>query len=81
MRVQIKILLLALICLDLTAKENVKDIQSEPLKVYYNGGGLLFSFLKNDINFVRFVRDPLDAQILLQINSQSTGDGGKKFSL
>lgn len=81
MRVQIKILLLALICLDLTAKENVKDIQSEPLKVYYDGGGSLFSFLKNDINFVQFVRDPLDAQILLQINSQSTGDGGKKFSL
>lgn len=81
MRVQIKILFLALICLDLTAKENVKNIQSEPLKVYYDGGGSLFSFLRNDINFVRFVRDPLDAQILLQINSQSTGDGGKKFSL
>lgn len=81
MRVQIKILLLALICLDLAAKENVKDIRSEPLKVYYDGGGSLFSFLRNDINFVRFVRDPLDAQILLQINSQSTGDGGKKFSL
>lgn len=81
MKVQIKILLLVLICLDLAAKENVKDIQSEPLKVYYDGGGSLFSFLRNDINFVRFVRDPLDAQILLQINSQSTGDGGKKFSL
>lgn len=81
MRVQIKILLLTFICLGLAAKENVKDIQSDPLKVYYDGGGSLFSFLRNDINFVQFVRNPLDAQILLQINSQSTGNSGKKYSL
>jgi hypothetical protein len=80
MRAQVKILLLVFICLGLAAKENVKDIQSDPLKVYYDGGGSLFRFLRNDINFIQFVRDPLDAQILLQINSQSTGDGGKKFS-
>lgn len=54
---------------------------SDPLKVYYDGGGSLFSFLRNDIDFVQFVREPLDAQIILQINSQPTGDGGRKYSL
>lgn len=79
MKVQVKILLVIFVCLTLSANENLKDILTEPLKVYYDGSGSLFDYIRDDINFVQFVRNPLEAQIHIQVSSQSTGDGGSEY--
>ncbi len=52
-----------------------------PLKVFYDGGGTLFNYLRTDINFVHFVRNQTEAQVHLQINSSRTGDGGREYFL
>jgi len=80
MKTFLYISLFLLINLCSTAKDVSKEISTPPLKVFYDGGGALFSYLRTDINFVLFVRNPIEAQVQLQINSQQTGDGGKKYS-
>lgn len=53
---------------------------NEPLKVFYDGSGSFFNYLRTDIDFVRFVRNPDDAQVQLQMNSQSSADMGKRYT-
>ncbi|MDZ7765896.1 MAG: hypothetical protein U5K00_16020 [Melioribacteraceae bacterium] len=49
----------------------------QSVKVFYDGGGTLFNYLRTDIDFVQFVRSPQEADVHIQINSITTGNGGK----
>lgn len=51
-----------------------------PLRVFYDGGGSLFNYIRTEIDFVSFVRNPTEADIHFQINSQRTGNGGKEYT-
>lgn len=72
------IFLLIITVSGLNGRTSVK--QDEPLKVFYDGGGSLFNYLRTEIDFVSFVRNSAEADVQLQINSQRTGDGGREYT-
>ncbi len=51
------------------------------LKVYLDCTYCDYDFMRAEINFVNFVRDPLQADVHLLITNQSTGSGGTNYSL
>lgn len=40
-----------------------------------------FDYVRTDINFVNYVRDPVDAQIFVLVTTQYTGGGGTEFTI
>jgi hypothetical protein len=62
-------------------KNNASENTKEPLKVYYDGGGSFFNYLRTEINFVSFVRNPIEADVHLQVNSQQSANRGKEYRL
>lgn len=55
------------------------EYAKEPLKVFYDGGGSFFTYLRSEINFVSFVRNSVEADVHLQVNSQQSGNRGKEY--
>ena len=56
------------------------SLQEEALRVYieYSESDNTERFLRSEINFVTYVRDPNLAQVHVFITEQNTGSGGKK---
>lgn len=77
---KIVVIFLIIIIPLLKSEEKSHSKFDQPIKVFYDGGGSFFNFLRNDINFVHFVRDPTIAEVHLQINSLPTGDGGREYT-
>jgi hypothetical protein len=40
-----------------------------------------FDYVRTEVNFVNYVRDPVDAQIFVLVTTQYTGGGGTRFTL
>jgi hypothetical protein len=40
-----------------------------------------FDYVRTEINFVNYVRDPVDAQIFVLVTTESTGGGGTQFTV
>ncbi|MBN2357795.1 DUF481 domain-containing protein [candidate division KSB1 bacterium] len=55
--------------------------QIEILQVYIDCVSCDFDYIRHEINFVNFVRDPYLAQVHVLITYQSTASGGRKYSL
>jgi len=40
-----------------------------------------FDYVRTEVNFVNYVRDPMDAQIFVLVTTESTGGGGTQFTV
>ncbi|HPD64119.1 MAG TPA: hypothetical protein P5050_01410 [Bacteroidia bacterium] len=55
--------------------------RKDALKLYISCSSCDFDFLRREITFVNFVREPVEAQVYLLITSQNTGSGGLQYNL
>lgn len=58
-----------------------KTFNSTNIKIFIDCEFCDLDFIKQEMSFVSYVRDPKVANIQLIVNEQSTGSGGKKYSL
>ena len=77
------VLLLVPASADLSAQEVVPDTTSEALFVFLdcNGPGCDFDHFRREITWVNWVRDRTDGDVHLLITTQSTGGGGRRYTL
>ena len=72
-------LLLLLLCSTVSAQSTR---QQAPIpNVYLDCSGCDVNYIRTNITFVNYVRDQQDASIYLLINDQSTGGGGREYTL
>jgi len=57
-----------------------ENSQRNALKVFAEGG-ISHDYMKREIRFVNYVRDPRMADVYVLITSQSTGSGGTEYSI
>lgn len=53
----------------------------EALKVYIECDGCDFSYLRSNIPYVNYTRDPQSAQVHIKVTHQNTGGGGRRYTL
>ncbi|MBN2415016.1 hypothetical protein JXO52_04205 [bacterium] len=56
-------------------------IREDAPKVYLDGRDIDENYIKTEIPFVNYVRDPQDADIHLLITTQKTGSGGREYTM
>jgi len=71
------------ICSNLFAQNDTlnKTFNSTNVKIFIDCDFCDLDFIKEEMSFVSYVRDPKVANIQLIINEQPTGSGGKEYSL
>jgi hypothetical protein len=57
-----------------------KNSQEKALKVFAEGG-IDLDYMKREIRFINYVRDPRMADVYILITSQSTGSGGTEYTI
>lgn len=60
---------------------DVARIREDAPKVYLDGGHIDTDYIKTEIPFVNYVRDPQDADVHLLITTQKTGSGGVEYTM
>ncbi|MDZ7691961.1 MAG: hypothetical protein U5K69_12670 [Balneolaceae bacterium] len=66
----------------LAAQDNVRDTGNQGLlNIYLDCSGCYEDYLRSEINFVNFVRNPSDADIHLLITDAGTASGGEEYTL
>lgn len=79
------LILLPSLLLALTVPATAQDTSSvsEPagLRVYLDCGDCDFDYLRREITFVNYVRDPAVAQVHVLVTTQGTGSGGTEYTL
>ncbi|MCI0495441.1 hypothetical protein L0Z72_10585 [candidate division KSB1 bacterium] len=63
--------------------DSLQNSQSEALKIFIDtpDSYLDFDYVRTEITFVNYVRDRSDADVHILITTQTTGGGGKEFTL
>ncbi len=65
----------------LNAQTNKDESRSGAVKVYLVCNGCDLQYIKDEINYVSYVRDPREADVTVLKTSQNAGNGGKKYTL
>lgn len=60
--------------------ETEENVQKKALKVFAEGG-ISRDYMKREIRFINYVRDPRMADVYVLITSQSTGSGGTEYTI
>ncbi|MGQ9470550.1 MAG: hypothetical protein ACUVR0_02540 [Candidatus Aminicenantales bacterium] len=58
-----------------------EDLKKQAPKVYLDCSSCDLDYIRTEITFVNYVRDRKEAQVYILITTQSTGSGGKEFTL
>lgn len=66
---------------DTTSMKSLDTLSQDVVSVFLDCQGCDNNFIRQQIDFVNYVRDPTLAQVHLFINSQGTGSGGDTFTL
>jgi len=61
--------------------QNADELKKSAPKVYVDGDHLDMNFIKEEIQFVNYVRDRTEADVHVLITQQGTGSGGKEYTL
>ncbi|MCK4646536.1 MAG: hypothetical protein KAU46_09805, partial [Candidatus Aminicenantes bacterium] len=79
--------LVLLLCIQLPAPcqaqiegETEENVQKKALTVFAEGG-ISRDYMKREIRFINYVRDPRMADVYVLITSQSTGSGGTEYTI
>lgn len=67
-------------CQAQTSRITNENSQEKALKVFAEGG-ISRDYMKREIRFVNYVRDPRMADVYVLITSQSTGSGGREYTI
>lgn len=59
----------------------IEELKKSAVKVYIDCALCDLDFIKNEITFVNYVRDRLEAQVHVLITTQTTGGGGQEYTL
>jgi hypothetical protein len=62
-------------------QEDLDALKKTAVKVYIDCGSCDIEYIKNEITFVNYVRDRNEAQVHVLITTQSTGSGGREYTL
>ncbi|MFH5831325.1 hypothetical protein [Halalkalibaculum sp. DA384] len=69
-------------CIDqLAAQDRVSEMEYDMLNVYLDCSGCYEDYLRSEIKFINFVRNPSDADIHLLITDVGTASGGEEYTL
>ncbi len=65
------------------AQDTIPPRSAEALRVFLDCRTTYcdFDYVRTEINFVNYVRDPVDAQIFVLVTTQYTGGGGTEFTI
>jgi hypothetical protein len=63
------------------AQQNLDEMKKTAPRVFIDGDHLDMNFIKTEIQFVNYVRDPKEADVHVLITQQSTGSGGNEYTL
>ncbi len=66
---------------DSTSMKSLDTMSQDLISVFLDCQVCDNNFIRQQIDFVNYVRDPLLGQVHLFINSQGTGSGGRTFTL
>jgi len=64
-----------------TAPQNIDELKKTAVKVFLDCDSCDLDFIKTEITFVNYVRDRLEAQVHILITTQTTGSGGREYTL
>jgi hypothetical protein len=69
--------------LNLSSQENdsAELLQEKAIKVFLDVSRWYQDYIKNEIPFVNYVRDPKQAQVYIMITDQRTGAGGEEYTI
>jgi len=59
----------------------IDELKKTAVKVYLDCGGCDIEYIKTEITFVNYVRDRLEAQVHILVTTQTTGGGGREYTL
>ena len=62
-------------------EENTENLQDQAPKVYIDGQGMDMNYIRTEITFVNYVRDPKEADVHILITMQGTGSGGREYTM
>lgn len=63
------------------ASQSIEELKKTALKVFIDCDYCDLNYIKTEITFVNYVRDRLEAQVHIMITIQSTGGGGREYTL
>ncbi len=64
-----------------TKQVDIEELKKSAPKVYIDCGSCDIEYIKTEITFVNYVRDRNEAQVHILITTQSTGSGGREYTL
>jgi len=64
-----------------TQPANIEELKKTALKVYIDCGFCDLEYIKTEIAFINYVRDRKEAQVHVLFSIQSTGSGGREYTL
>ena len=64
-----------------TAQTDIETLKKSAPKVYIDCGICDIEYIKTEITFVNYVRDRKEAEVHILITTQSTGGGGREYTL
>ncbi len=62
-------------------EENNNNIQEQAVKVFLDVSRRYQEYIKTEIPFVNYVRDPKEAQVHIMMTDERTGSGGREYTL
>ncbi|MCJ7811862.1 hypothetical protein MUP95_00895, partial [bacterium] len=83
-KVLLTVISMFFIALNIYAQESQPDItnlQDQAPKVFIDGQGLDMNYIRTEITFVNYVRDPKEADVHILITTQGTGSGGREYTM
>jgi hypothetical protein len=63
------------------SQSDIDALKRTAVKVYIDCGSCDIEYIKNEITFVNYVRDRNEAHVHVLITTQSTGSGGREYTL
>ncbi|MBN2031511.1 hypothetical protein JW824_14865, partial [bacterium] len=72
------------IALNLYPQENgetISDLQDQAPKVFIDGQGMDMNYIRTEITFVNYVRDPKEADVHILVTRENTGSGGSEYTM
>jgi len=58
-----------------------EELKEKALKVFLDGRGLQWDYIRTEITFINYVRDRKDADVHVLITTQGTGSGGREYTM
>ncbi|MCJ7813292.1 hypothetical protein MUP95_08275 [bacterium] len=83
-KVLLTVISMFFIALNIYAQEgqtDVTNLQDQAPKVFIDGQGMDMNYIRTEITFVNYVRDPKEADVHILITMQGTGSGGREYTM